>query len=78
MYTTKRFRMCISSFTRKDKAAGQIFGSVFSWSEAVDAAADIYNGVSSILQGIPLVSTLIKCVVRLLVDVDVPRANCVV
>ena len=31
---------------RKNKTIGQTFGSGFSWSEAVDAAADVYNGVS--------------------------------
>lgn len=73
MYTTSRFRMCISSSIRKNEPAGQIFGSGFSVSEAVDAIADIYKGVSSTLRGIPVVPTLIDCVVRLLVDVDVPR-----
>ena len=70
--------MCISSSIRKDKAAGQIFGPGFSWSEAVDAAADIYNGVRSSLRGIPSVATLIEFVVRLLVNLDVPRAYRVV
>ena len=46
MYATDRSRMC-SSFLRKDKYAGQVFGSGFSWSEAADAVADIYNGVRS-------------------------------
>ena len=46
MYATDRSRVC-SFFLRKDKHAGQVFGSGFSWSEAVDAVADIYNGVSS-------------------------------
>ena len=32
---------------RKDKPVSLIFGSGFSWSEAVDAAADVYNGVST-------------------------------
>ena len=32
---------------RKDEPVGHILGSGFSWSEAVDVAADIYNGVSS-------------------------------
>ena len=50
MYIADRSRMC-SSFIRKDKFAGQVFGSGFSWSEAVDAIADIYNGVSSTLRG---------------------------
>ena len=31
---------------RKDKPIGQTFGSGFSWPEAIDAAADVYNGVS--------------------------------
>jgi hypothetical protein len=31
---------------RKDKPINQVFGQVFSWGEALDAAADIYNGVS--------------------------------
>ena len=35
-----------NSYFRKDKPVGQIFGSGFSWSEATDAAADVYNGVS--------------------------------
>lgn len=72
------FRMCISFSIRKGKPAGQIFGSGFFWSEAVDAAADIYNGVSPTLRGIPVVTTLINSEVRLLVDVDVSRAYRVV
>ena len=32
---------------RKDKPVSLIFGSGFSWSEAIDAAADVYNGVST-------------------------------
>lgn len=48
MYTTDRSKMC-SSFLRKDKVAGQVFGSGFSWSEAADAVADIYNGVFSMV-----------------------------
>lgn len=78
MYPPNRLRICISSSIRKNKLAGQVFGSGFSWSEAVDAAADIYNGVSSTLRGFPVVATLINCVVRLLVDVNVPRAYRVV
>ena len=78
MYTTIRFRMRISSSVRKEKPAGQIFGSVFSWSEAIDAAADIYNGVSLKLRSYSVVAALITCVVCLLVDVDVPRAYRVV
>lgn len=78
MYTSSRSGMCVSPSVRKDEPSGQIFGSGFSWSEAVDAAADIYNGVSSTLQGVPVVATLIHCVVRLLVDADVPRTYRVV
>lgn len=33
-----------SSF-RKDKPVGTTFGDGFVWSEAIDAAADVYNGV---------------------------------
>lgn len=35
---------------RKDKPIGQTFGSGFSWPEAADAAADVYNGVSESTQ----------------------------
>jgi hypothetical protein len=31
---------------RKDKQVNQVFGQAFSWSEAIDAVADVYNGVS--------------------------------
>ena len=37
-----------NSYFRKDKPVGLIFGTGFSWSEATDAAADVYNGVSTI------------------------------
>jgi len=30
---------------RKDKPVNQVFGQAFSWSEAIDAIADVYNGV---------------------------------
>ena len=63
-------------FFRKEKPVGHIFGSGFSWSEAVDAAADIYNGVGP--KDILIVTMLIDCVVRLLVNADVSRAYCVV
>ena len=33
-------------YPRKDKQVNQVFGQAFSWSEAIDAAADVYNGVS--------------------------------
>ena len=56
MYATDRSRMC-SSFLRKDKYAGQVFGSGFSGSEAADAVADIYNGASSTFHEV--VATLI-------------------
>ena len=46
-------------FFRKDKPTGQIFGSGFSWSEALDAVADIYNGVSSTLRGVLVEAMLI-------------------
>lgn len=32
---------------RKDKPIGKVFGSGLSWAEALDACADVYNGVSS-------------------------------
>ena len=47
MKTTNRLKTCVSFFHRKDKPAGQMFSSGFSWSEAADAAADVYNGVGS-------------------------------
>ncbi len=37
----------INNYFRKDKPVSLIFGSGFSWSEAIDAAADVYNGVST-------------------------------
>ena len=65
-------------FSRKDKPVGHIFGAGFTWPEAVDAAANIYNGVGTEWRGIPGVATLIICIVRLLVNADVPRAYCMV
>ena len=32
--------------SRKDKPIGQVFDRGFSWTEALDAVADTYNGVS--------------------------------
>lgn len=40
-------RLYSDSDPRKDKPIGNTFGEGFSWSEAIDAVADIYNGVSS-------------------------------
>lgn len=37
------------SYPRKGKPIGQVFGRGFSWDEALDSAADIYNGVSMAL-----------------------------
>ena len=45
MRTTNSFRICVSFSRRKDKPVGQMFISEVSWSEAIDAAADVYNGV---------------------------------
>lgn len=39
---------------RKEKQVGQIFGQVFSWGDAIDAAADVYNGVSLEILKFPL------------------------
>jgi hypothetical protein len=33
------------SCSRKDKPAAQILAQSFSWREAIDAVADVYNGV---------------------------------
>lgn len=61
---------------RKDKPIGQVFGSGFSLDEAIDAAADVYNGVR--------LSHLIICmvtdteIVRLLVHTYISGAFCVV
>ena len=33
-------------WSRKDKAIGHTFGGQFSWDGLIDAAADVYNGVS--------------------------------
>jgi hypothetical protein len=33
------------SCSRKDKPAAQILAQSFSWGEAIDAVADVYNGV---------------------------------
>ena len=65
-------------FFRKDRPVGHIFGSGFSWSEAFDAAAEIYNGVGSKQRGMLIAATLITRVVRLLVDANVPCAYRVV
>jgi hypothetical protein len=34
------------TFHRKDKDVGRVFARGFSWPAAIDAAADVYNGVS--------------------------------
>lgn len=34
-----------NAFSRKKKQVGQVFSQTFSWPEAIDAAADVYNGV---------------------------------
>ena len=78
MCATNGFGVCISFLVRKNGPVGRIFGSAFFWPEAVDAAADIYNGVSSLRRAVPVMTTLMSRVVRLLVDVDIPRADCVV
>ena len=55
-----------------------LFGSGFSWPEAVDTAAEIYNGVGSKRRGTLIAATLIVRLVRVLVNVNVPGAYCVV
>ena len=47
MCATKSFGVYISFLSRKNGPVGHIFGATFFWPEAIDAAADIYNGVSS-------------------------------
>lgn len=44
-YVLWRAFQLISS--RRDRPVGQTFGAGFLWPEAVDAAADVYNGVRS-------------------------------
>ena len=48
MIRLEQARSTSLQISRKDKPFGQIFGSGFIWSEAFDAAADIYSGVSKI------------------------------
>ena len=35
---------------KNDKAIADTFGGQFSWAAAIDAAADVYNGVSSFIR----------------------------
>lgn len=48
-------RYANNNCSRKDKPIGQVFSQGFSFSEALDALADVYNGVGgalrSVLQG---------------------------
>lgn len=39
--------------SRKGKPIGQIYGAGFSWPEAIDAGADVYNGVCFSIPSIP-------------------------
>ena len=48
MCSRNHINLYANSLPRKDKQVNQVFGQAFSWSEAIDAVADIYNGVSSI------------------------------
>jgi hypothetical protein len=43
---------------RKAKQVNQVFGQVFSWGDAIDAAADVYNGVGQ--ESLALVTALIQ------------------
>jgi hypothetical protein len=43
-------RIAYSHLIRKDKPIGRTFGGPFVWDDALDAAADVYNGVSDIAQ----------------------------
>ena len=38
--------VCTDIPCRKDKPIGQFLNQPFTWSDAIDAAADVYNGVS--------------------------------
>lgn len=41
------FETILLTLYREKMQAAQVFSHVFSWSEAIDAAADVYNGVRS-------------------------------
>ena len=41
-------RLHVLMSPRKDKDIGNVFGRGFSWDEALDALADVYNGVGKI------------------------------
>lgn len=68
----------ILTASRKDKPVGNILGAQFLWAHALDAAADVYNGVSTLTssRSIVMLTTLIP--VRLLVYADLFGAYCVV
>lgn len=77
-HTEDRSRTWVSRLFRNKNPVGQNFGTGFSWSEALDIIAHIYNGVGLRWRIILIVAPLINCIVRLLVNVDVPRAYGVV
>jgi hypothetical protein len=52
---------------RKENQVGQVFAHKFTWSEAIDAAADVYNGVSEQLQYMLSAHTVTVC---FLVNID--------
>lgn len=67
------FNKGLTCGNRKDKPLGNTFGAGFLWSEAIDAAADVYNGVGRIYES----PSLIWCIdanefpVRLLVNPNI-------
>ena len=63
--------------SRKDKPVGQIFGAGLSWAEAIDAVADVYNGVSC-LSCWRTTDLLIESPVRFLVHAHIAWVDCLV
>ena len=57
---------------RKDKPIGRLLGSSLSWAEALDACADVYNGVS-FAAGLSSVQVLMLVIVCLLVFTNFAR-----
>lgn len=45
------------TLTSKARQANEVFGHAFSWINAFDAVADVYNGVSSTVHSIILLLT---------------------
>jgi hypothetical protein len=61
---------------RKNRDVAEVFAKGFEWKKAIDATADVYNGVRNVDRRVRVVADSV--LVRFLVHSHIPRCLCLV